>query len=373
MAKDRLLGDPASLLVECEAAACEAVFVGGGVSPESKGARQVASAAEAVRAAAASPGRAAAVIGADALLEALGAIAEAAAARAPIVVHVVPEGGTGARRGRDELAPALDLGAGVVVSWSAQEAVDLAAAARRAAEDSETPFLHLFDGPRGPAEAVAVPASFLGEARAARGADGDRSGRAAVPARGAVAGAEAKRGERGFAGRVPFALASALRDLAEASGRPLATIERFETSDAEEVLVGVGAAYPPALALAQALRAEGRRVGAAGVRALRPFPSPDLVKAVARARAVIVLEPLDVALAPCGPAAAALKVAFADALTWAPGFPGVGRLPAIVSALFATTEAGGIAPRDVRAALDEIGAGDRARRVLSFGSDAPRD
>ncbi|MEJ7735197.1 MAG: hypothetical protein WKG00_39180 [Polyangiaceae bacterium] len=242
-------------------------------------------------------------------------------------------------------------------------------------EDSETPFLHLFDGPRGPAEGWAGPASCRGEAREARGADGERGVRtpARSSARDAVGGAEAKRGERGFAGRVPFALASALRDLAEASGRPVATIERFETSDAVEVVVGGGAAYPPALALAQALRAEGRRVGAVGVRALRPFPSRDLVKAVARARAVIVLEPLDVALAPCGPAAAALKAAFADALTWAPGFPGVGRLPAIVSALFATTEAGGIAPRDVRAALDEIGAGDRARRVLAFGSDAPQD
>jgi pyruvate-ferredoxin/flavodoxin oxidoreductase len=370
MAKERLLGDPVSLLVESEAAACEAVFVGGGATAASKGARSVASAAEAVRAAAASSGRAAAVIGADALLEALGAIGEAAAARAPIVVHVVPDGAAGPRRGRDELAPALELGAGVVVSWSAQEAVDLAAAARRAAEDSETPFVHVFDGPLGAAEAVPVPQSFLGEARAPR--TGVERGVGAA-GRGAVAGAAAKRGERGFAARVPFALASALRDLAEASGRPLATIDRFETADAEEVLVAVGAAYPPALALAQALRAEGRRVGAAGVRALRPFPSPELVKAVSRARAVIVLEPLDVALAPCGPAAAALKAAFADALTWAPGFPGVGRLPAIISALFATTEADGISARDVRAALDEIGAGDRARRVLTFGSDVVPD
>jgi len=33
-----------------------------------------------------------------------------------------------------------------------------------------------------------------------------------------------------------------------------------------------------------------------------------------------------------------LKAAFADALTWAPGFPGVGRVPPIVSVVFATIE-----------------------------------
>jgi pyruvate-ferredoxin/flavodoxin oxidoreductase len=61
------------------------------------------------------------------------------------------------------------------------------------------------------------------------------------------------------------------------------------------------------------------------VRVLRPFFPGELVKAVSRARAIAVIEPLDVALAPSGPLAGSLKAAFADALTWAPGFPGVGR------------------------------------------------
>jgi pyruvate-ferredoxin/flavodoxin oxidoreductase len=82
----------------------------------------------------------------------------------------------------------------------------------------------------------------------------------------------------------------------------------------------------------------------------------------------VVIEPLDVALAPCGPVAASLKAAFADALTWAPGFPGVGRIPPIVSAVFATID-GSIGEADVRTALAESANGDRARRVLVFGSD----
>ena len=135
---------------------------------------------------------------------------------------------------------------------------------------------------------------------------------------------EQKRRERGFASRVPFALGSAMRALGELTGRHLSPVERYETAHADEVVVAVGHAVIAALAAALAMRGEGRRVGAVGVRALRPFFGAEAVKAIARARAVAVIEPLDVALAPSGPLATSLKAAFADALTWAPGFPGVG-------------------------------------------------
>jgi pyruvate-ferredoxin/flavodoxin oxidoreductase len=100
---------------------------------------------------------------------------------------------------------------------------------------------------------------------------------------------------------------------------------------------------------------------------------------------VAVIEPLDVALAPAGPLATSLKAAFADAITWAPGFPGVGHLPPIVSVVFATLGSHGGSPgapgsaakppvgvvteREVREALGELLAGDRAKRLLVFGSD----
>jgi pyruvate-ferredoxin/flavodoxin oxidoreductase len=123
-----------------------------------------------------------------------------------------------------------------------------------------------------------------------------------------------------------------------------------------------------ARAVAEAMRREGRRVGAVGIRALRPLFTGELVKALARARSVAVLEPLDVALAPAGPLATSLKAAFADALTWAPGFPGVGRIPTIVSVVFATLE-GAVGEAQVREALAELGAGDRAKRLMVFGSE----
>ena len=105
-----------------------------------------------------------------------------------------------------------------------------------------------------------------------------------------------------------------------------------------------------------------------GVRALRPFFPAELVKAVSRARAIAVIEPLDIALAPSGPLATSLKAAFADAITWAPGFPGVGRIPPIVSVVFATLD-GAVTEGQVRETLAELSAGDRARRLIVFGTD----
>jgi pyruvate-ferredoxin/flavodoxin oxidoreductase len=306
--------------------------------------------------------RASVVLDSDDLFGALGAIHAAARARAPFVIHVVDRAGAGSALGRDELAPALDLGAGVLVAWDAESAVDLALAARRAAEDSETPWLVVSEGLDG-VGSVKVPdralvTQFLVEA--------PRSGAPTAPDE----HLSAKRAERSYASRAPFALASALRQLGELTGRPLHAVERHQAADAEEVIVAFGAAYLVACSVADQLRAEGRRVGAIGVRSLRPFFGAEAVKVAARARAIAVIEPLDVALAPSGPLATSFKAAFADALTWAAGFPGVGRIPPIVSAVFATLD-GGVKERDVRAIVDELRSGDRARRVLVFGSDEP--
>jgi pyruvate ferredoxin oxidoreductase alpha subunit len=346
--------DPREVVLQAERAVSAAIFSTGG--------------GEAVLAAAAAARegrRAAAVLAPGELLGAVGAIHAAAHARAPIVVHVVPgpadaASADGVRPGRDEIAPALDTGAGVLVTWSAQESIDLALAARRAAEDAETPFVLVSDG-GGPV--MALPGAglvdrFLGPGTPAQGAR-----EASHPAHG-------KRLERSYAARAPFALSGAMRALGELTGRPLAPVERYETADAEEIVVAVGQAFTAARAAAGAMRREGRRVGAVGVRVLRPFFPGELVKAVARARAVAVIEPLDVALAPAGPLATALKAAFADALTWAPGFPGVGRIPPIVSVVFATLD-GAVTEAQVREALAELPAGDRARRLIVFGSDTP--
>ena len=348
-----------ALLLDVETAASDVVVQAiEGMTP--------AGAVGAATVAALSGQRAAVVLESDELFGALGAIHAAARARAPFVIHVIDRRGAGATLGRDELAPALDLGAGVLAAWSAESAVDLALAARRAAEDSETPWILVSEGLGGTAGVKppdrALITQFLGETRV----EAPRSGAPTAPGD----HLSAKRAERSYASRAPFALASALRQLGDLTGRPLHAVERHAAADAEEIIVAFGAAYVVACGVADKLRAEGRKVGAVGVRSLRPFFGAEAVKAAARARAIAVIEPLDVALAPSGPLATSFKAAFADALTWAAGFPGVGRIPPIVSAVFATLD-GGVGESDVRSILEELRNGDRARRVLVFGSDGP--
>jgi pyruvate ferredoxin oxidoreductase alpha subunit len=353
-------GDLRALIVGAEALVSETI-----VSTEGTAGEPVAATpAEAVQAAAdlARQGRRASVIIAPhELFGALGAIHAAARARAPFTVHVVKGASTSNAAGRDEIAPALELGAGVLATWSAQDGIDVTLAARRAAEDSETPWIIFSDGGgKAVLPDAALVARFLGDVEA--------KSRSAPAPHDPVA---SKRAERSFASRAPFALASALRELGELTSRPLPPVERFETADAEEVIVASGEAFATVRAVALARRQQGQRVGAVGIRALRPFFAAEAVKAVARARAIAVIEPLDVALAPSGPLAGSLKAAFADALTWASGFPGVGRIPPIISAVFATldSEGGGVRPEQVQEILDELATGDRARRVLVFGSD----
>lgn len=306
--------------------------------------------AEAVRRASLETGRAAVILLPDELPGALGAIAEAAAAHAPLVVHVpFVEGDDGA-----VVAPLCETGAAVLATWSPGEATSAAIALHRAAQDSEMPFVHVHDAPAGgghvaPMERAAVEA-LLG-APHARPAPSLEADRARV---------------RSFAARVPFALAAALRAAGEATGAPVPLLERFETADADEVVVTYGRTFEVACGAARKARAAGRRVGVLGVRALRPFLAPDVVKAIARARAAVVIEPLDAPLGPTGPLAACVKGAFFDALTWAPGFPGVGRVPPIVSVTSARST---LRSADVEAALAELSSGERARRVVVIGSE----
>lgn len=372
------------MIAHVELAAGGALFATPAVVPGDLPTERATNATEAIRGATAraiAGQRASVVIGAHELVGALAALGEAAAVRAPITVHVVERRG-GLSVGRDELAPALDVGAGVLVTWSGQEAADIALVARRAAEDSETPFLHLVDLHTHALPSDASAASYVSDARAlaARFLGAERpassfndktppQGEADDGPRPQSRGVHRKRAERGFAARVPFAVTSAMRELGEITGRHLSAIERVDTTDAEEIVLTVGCAFPAAREVVRSLRAQGRRVGLIGLRVLRPFFGPELVKALGRAKAIVTIEPLDVPLAPCGPVAAGVKAAFADAITWAPGFPGVGRIPPIISATFATID-GTITERDVRLSLAEIASGERARRLVVFGSDS---
>jgi len=281
------------------------------------------------------------------------------ARRMGTVVHVVAEHGAG-----DAIALA-DLGWGVLVGAGVEESMDLALIARRASEDCGTPFFVVHE--RGSArhvEAIAPPLRelidvFVGPKGARVRAITD----AAHPSHARVS-------ERAFAERVPFALASAMREIESLTGRRRDVLERIPSGDAVSTLIAIGELGETILANVERLRAQGQEVGGIKLVALRPFPGPRLVKAMARSTAVTVLETTDEPLAQSSPLAREVKAAFADAITWAPEYPGIGRVPRIASGIVGVA-GHELEAHDVDAIVHDMAADERGKRSFVLGSEEP--
>lgn len=260
----------------------------------------------------------------------------------------------------DGVALALsDLPVGQLWSGGVLESFDLTLIARRAAEDSGTVFLVVHErGAVRVTEPLAPPPPGLCE-----GYIGPTPPAPAPRTAGSTHGVSA----RTFAERVPFALGSAMRGLEALTGRRCDVFERIPGGDTGLVLVGLGALGEPLLAEVERLRAAGVDVGAVKLTALRPFPGPRLVKALARSFGVSVVEGADVPLAACNPLAREIKAAFADALTWAPDYPGVGRMPRFFAGV--VTPGTELDSSDVDALAHNMTADDRGRRFFVLGRD----
>ncbi len=269
---------------------------------------------------------------AGSLLASPSAFGVACARGLPIVAHAVAD--------TCEASALSDFGWGVLASSGAKDAIDLALVARRAAEDSRTPFLVLHDRSHldsedasGHTEPIAdLVTRFVGPATPDPG--------------------EASPDHHAFASRVPFALGSAFRDYEKQGRRALD--ELVAGSPAPIALVGTGALATSLDREAARLLARGDAAFTLKITAIRPFPGPRVVKVLARTHLVIVVECASSPLAQSHFLAREIKAAFADALTWAPGYPGIGKIPRIVSLV---TESGIISPDAVDALLASARAG----------------
>jgi pyruvate-ferredoxin/flavodoxin oxidoreductase len=273
--------------------------------------------------------------------------------RLGIVVHAL------SGHGGEDLSALVDLGWGVLCASNPEDSFDLTLVARRAAEDCGVPFVvvHALGDREAAGRAfamVAVPhekscEAFLGASRL-------------VPRHDPAHPSLAPLGDRAFGERAPFALAAALREYANVSGRRHDVVDKAPLGESPLVLVGMGPVGDALLSAIPELRARGYDVGAVHVTALRPFPGARLVKALSRALAVTVLEPADEPLAQGGILAREIKSAFTDAITWAPGFPGIGRIPK----LFHGVTGASFDVAALAAICENMLADERGKRSFSF-------
>ncbi len=277
--------------------------------------------------------------------------------RLPVVFHVGARALTSQALnihcGHDDVMAVADTGWGALFAMNAQGAGDLALIARRAAEESETPFLCVQDGflTTHTVENILLPEpelmqEFIGDPYAMT-----RLRNLMNPAKPLMSGVvqnqdaymKGKIAQRFFYDRLPGILREVMERYVELTGRRYALVQGYQLEDAEYAIVGMGSLVETAMAAADWMRAErGWKVGALHVTAFRPFPGREIVSALKHVRAIAVIERMDNPVAQSNPLTGEMKAAFADALTGAPGYPAIARIPAIFSG------AAGLGSRDIR-------------------------
>ncbi len=233
--------------------------------------------------------------------------------RLPVVFHIGARALTSQalniHAGHDDMMAVADCGWGMLFARNAQEAADLAAIARRAAEASDTPFMVAQDGflTTHTLENALLPEDdllreFVGDPR-------DHIRDLFDPAEALMTGVvqnqdsymKGRIGQRAYTDRLPAILADAYAEWERLTGRRYGPIDAYRTEDAREIIVSMGTMADTAIAVVDHLRALGRPVGCVTVTAFRPFPSVELIAVLMGARAVGIVERTDDPLAAANP------------------------------------------------------------------------
>jgi len=294
--------------------------------------------------------------------------------RLPVVFHIGARALTShslnVHAGHDDVMAVTDCGWGILFGKNAQNAGDLALIARRAAEDSATPFLNVQDGflTTHTIENVCLPEpefmkQYIGppSAKLTNLMDPDRPVMSGV-VQNQDSYMKGKIAQRAYYDRVPAALEHAMQEFYEATGRRYGLIEPYRLEDAEYVIVGMGGLAETAQATVDYLRkTEGLRIGTLHVTSFRPFPGAQIVEALKNVRAISVIERMDNPLAESNPLVCEIKAAFASALTGTPPYKKINSMPEFLSG------SGGLGSRDIRP-------GDflAVARNMAFGNGSKR-
>jgi pyruvate-ferredoxin/flavodoxin oxidoreductase len=192
-------------------------------------------------------------------------------------------------------------GFAMLASASVQEAHDLAVVAQAATLRTRVPFVQFFDGFRTSHELNTIQMLDDDDLRALVPADLVRAhrDRALSPARPFIRGTaqnpdvyfQGREAVNPFHARVPDAVAQAMRELGERTGRHYGIVEYAGDPSAERVLVLMGSGAQTARETVAHLAAAGERVGVLQVRLYRPFPARALLAALpATVRRIAVLD-----------------------------------------------------------------------------------
>ena len=292
--------------------------------------------------------------------------------RLPVVFHIgaraITSHSLNVHAGHDDVYGVADCGWGVLLARNAQEAGDLALIARRAAEETETPFLNVQDGflTTHTIENVRLPELELMKQFVGHPAEGTRP--LFDPRLPLMSGVvqnqdsymKGKIAQRKWYDRVLPTLKGVMDEYTRLTGRKYDVVMPYRLDDAEYAIVGSGCMIETAEAVVDWVRENmGVKVGLLHVTCWRPYPSIEIVEALRHCKAISVVERLDVPMMQSNPLLCELKAAFADAVSRTPGYPELDHMPRFFGG------SAGLGSRDVRA-------GDFIAIVENMRSDSPR-
>ena len=276
--------------------------------------------------------------------------------RLPIVFHIGARALTShslnVHTGHDDVYAVSDCGWGVLYARNAQEAGDYALIARRAAEDTETPFLNVQDGflTTHTIENVRLPEPDLMKQYVGHPSQKLRNYMDPdVPVMSGVVQNQdsymkGKIAQRKYYDLVLPALRKAMDEFFLLTGRRYGLVTSYRLADADYAIVGSGCMMETAEAAVDYMRDNyGWKVGLLHITSFRPFPSVDIVNALKHCKAVSVLERLDIPMMQANPQLCELKASFADAMAETPGYPLLTHMPKFYGG------SAGLGSRDVRA------------------------
>ena len=298
--------------------------------------------------------------------------------RLPVVFHIgaraVTSHSLNVHAGHDDVYGVADCGWGAVFARNAQEAGDLALICRRAAEETETPFLNVQDGflTTHTIENVKLPEPEL--MRQFVGHPTERMHRLFDPRTPLMSGVvqnqdsymKGKIAQRRWYDRVLPTLKAVMDDYSRLTGRKYDVVMPYRLEDADYAIIGSGCMIETAEATIDYIRENlGVKVGLLHVTCWRPFPSIEVVEALRHCKAISVIERLDVPMMQSNPLLCEIKAAFADAVAGTPGYPDLDRVPKFFGG------SAGLGSRDVRAgdfiAITENMVGNSPRMYFTVG------
>ena len=281
--------------------------------------------------------------------------------RLPVVFHIGARALTSQalniHAGHDDVMGVADCGWGMLFARNVQDAADLALIARRIAEESETPFFNIQDGflTTHTIESLRLPELELMKQFVGDPNNGHRLRNLMDPVHPVMSGVvqnqdsymKGKIAQRFFYDRIPSIMKRVMAEFYTLTGRRYGMIDSNGVADAEcaadYVIVGMGSLIETASATAKYLRqTTGVKVGTLHVTSFRPFPGAEIVDALKHVKAIAIIERMDNPAAQSNPLTSEIKAAFADALSGAPGYPKIDRVPVIYSG------AAGLGSRDIR-------------------------